>query len=102
MNVQLKKRIRKKAKQSKCRYKIGAIAFNKKGEVIGTSSNMQRFNHYMGSIHAEMKLMKQYGNKIKTIVICRVGNGGNFVPIDPCETCAKKAKELGITIRSIT
>jgi len=102
MNALLKKRIKKKAKQSICRYKIGAIAFNKKGEVLGTSSNIQRFNNYGGSIHAEMKLMKQYGTKIKTIIICRVGNSDCFLPIHPCNVCKKKASELGIVIRSIT
>ena len=52
-------------------------------------------------LHAEMALMKKYGARIKTIIICRVGNSGNLLPIDPCSACAELAGKLGITIVSI-
>ena len=45
--------------------------------------------------------MKKYGARIKTIIICRVGNSGNLLPIDPCSACAELAGKLGITIVSI-
>ena len=99
--VELTHRVIKKASQSTCRYKIGAIGLNAKGELVGTSINKPRFSRYGGGIHSEMGLMKQYGKKLKTIIICRVNNNGNLLPIKPCKVCSKKAKDLGIKIYSI-
>ena len=31
----------------------------------------------------------------------RIGNGGDILPIDPCEDCLKMARKLGVTIRSV-
>lgn len=90
-----------KAKQSICRYKISAIGFNHRGELIGKSFNRQRFIRKGGGIHAEMHLMSRYGTALKTIIICRVNNSGECLPIDPCETCKRKADEMGIKIYSI-
>lgn len=90
-----------KAKQSSCRYKIAAIGINKKGEVIGSAINKPRFDRRFGGLHAEVNLIRQYQRKLKTIVICRVGNSGNLLPIDPCENCLELAEKLGIKIISI-
>ena len=91
----------KKAQQSICIFKVSAIAFNNKGELLGKSCCTPRFYRRGGGVHAEMKLMKQYGNNIKTIIICRVGKDGGLLPIDPCPTCARKATELGIKIITV-
>jgi cytidine deaminase len=90
-----------KAAQSICKYKISAIGFDKHGKVIGTAFNRPRFGRLGGSIHAEMNLMSRYGRNIRTILICRVNNRGEMLPIDPCEKCFAKACELGIKIRSL-
>jgi len=92
----------KKAQQSSCTHKVSALGFNKKGECVAKTTNKHRFNWKGGGIHAEMRLMSQYRFKgIKTILICRIGNSGIPLLIDPCPVCAKKAKELGIKIITV-
>ena len=98
---QIQMRAMKKANQSICRYKVSAVGFDKKGRMIGTACNRPRFSKEGGSIHAEMRLMSQYKENLKTIIICRINDGGELKPIDPCLACATKAKELGIKIVSI-
>jgi cytidine deaminase len=88
----------KKAMQSQCRFKVSAVGFDNKGKLIGTTMNAPRFSKYGGGFHAEMRLMARYGKNLKTIVICRVGNKGDMLPIDPCKMCQNKANELGIKI----
>lgn len=92
----------KKAKQSSCTYKVSAVGFDKRGDVIGTSINRSRFERKGGGVHAEMVLMARYGKNLKSILICRVGRGGELRPIDPCPMCQKKADELGIKIISVS
>lgn len=88
----------KKAKKSTCRYRVSALGLTAKGEIIGIKNNSPRFSREGGSIHAEMALMKQYGENIKTIYICRVNGKGELLPIKPCKVCRRKADELGIKI----
>lgn len=100
---EIEDRLYKKAIKSPCRFKISAIAISHKGEVLGVSRNSfqpVKLKEHLG-IHAEMKLMSQYGRNIKTIFIMRTGNSGSILPIDPCEICKEKAKELGIKIMNI-
>lgn len=96
----------KKATQSPSKYRISAIAFDKKGDILGVASNtyskfgIQNSNKFMG-VHAERALMERYGRNIKTIVIMRIGHGGAIRPVDPCRVCAGIAKKLGIKIISV-
>ena len=90
----------KKAKASPCRYKICAVGVCADlGLVFKT--NTPRFPRKGGGNHAEMRLMKQYGSKLRAIILLRVNRGGELLPIDPCEVCSAKAKELGITITPV-
>ena len=91
---------RNKAIQSICRYHVSALGFNNKGELVASTVNTPRFEHREGSLHAEMKLMKEHIS-LKTILICRVNKQGELLPIDPCIACATKAKELNIKIKTI-
>jgi hypothetical protein len=92
----------KKAQQSCCTHKISALGFNSKGECVAKAINKHRFNWKGGGIHAERRIMEQHRQKgIKTILICRVGNSGSILPIDPCPSCAKTAQELGIKIITV-
>lgn len=94
-----------KAEQTETPYRISAIAFNKKGEVLGTSccnfSLLGKVSRKGTGVHAERKLMKRYGSNIKTIVICRIGKSGDILPIVPCVVCQKIADKLGIKIVSV-
>lgn len=101
-NPQLPDMMAKKAKESISKFRISAFGFNAKGECVAKASNSPRFVRKGGGIHAEMRIMREALRKnIKTIVICRVGRSGNFLQIEPCETCRKKADELGIKILSL-
>lgn len=92
----------KKAKQSLCDYKISALGLNRNGVCVHRATNLSRFGKHGGGIHAEMRVMAQARRKgIRTILICRVGKGGDLRPIDPCEVCARTAKKLGIRIITV-
>ena len=95
----------RKAEQSTSTYRIGAIAFDRRGKYLGRSCNKtcNKFDVHgkSRSFHAEMILMNRYGNRIGTIVICRIGGSGDLLPIDPCPVCLSKAEKLGITITTI-
>jgi len=108
MNVpkELTDRLWAKANQSKSAYRIGACAISKKGDVLGfrvnspCRKNANIAGKYTGQ-HAEAALIAQYGENIKTIIILRIGLGGEIRPIEPCPKCAKLAKKYNIKIISI-
>jgi hypothetical protein len=92
----------KKASQSICRSRVAALGFNKKNECVITTVNKPNMRKKGGGIHAEeqiFKVARKYG--IVKILICRIGSDKKLLPIDPCESCAKTAKKLGIEITSI-
>lgn len=91
----------KKAVKSVCKYKISAIGFNHKGEIIGSVVNQPRFSKPNGGWHAEALLIGRYGSNLKTIIICRVNKNGGLCPISPCKNCQKLADKYGIKITSI-
>ena len=101
-------RMRKKAHASRCESKISAFAFDKNGEYLGCANNLSRMGKYdprFGKgrgIHAEMKLIHTYGERIKTIMICRVGLSGEWRPIKCCPRCQAIADKLGINVITIT
>lgn len=106
MKVPIPNRIKqiaiKKALQSPCRFKISALAFNKKGELIYTSTNTKRFLGKGRGLHAEMQVIKSGCRSIKTILICRVNQNGKICPIDPCPVCKSLADKYNIQIVSIS
>lgn len=89
-----------KARQSACRYKISAIGLNKKLEVIYSATNKPRFSKPAGGRHAEMDVFEKAGPGLKFVIIARINNKGELLPISPCKTCSEKAEELGIKILS--
>jgi cytidine deaminase len=99
-------RLKKKAEQSPSQYRISCVALDKKGQVIGYTTNKFRKDNIkpvIGSgLHAEAYAMaRYYPFGLKTIVIMRIGLSGEVLPIDPCEDCQKMANKLGITIQSV-
>lgn len=103
--------LKAKAIKSPCTYKVSAIAFDKKGDILGTASNSHSRNWNVldkndsgrsnTGEHAEAQLFDRYGSNIKTILICRVGRSGILRPISPCPTCQKIASKYGAKIISI-
>lgn len=92
---------RKKALQSNCHFKISAIGFSRKGNILGSVTNHHRFSRKGGGKHAELRLMERFGMGLHTILICRVGKGGDILPIDPCYVCQAMADKLGIKIITV-
>lgn len=103
--------LREKASHSPCTYKLSAIAFDAKGDILGhvTNSHSRNWNvlekAHIGragtAVHAERRLLQQYRDLVKTIVICRVGRSGEIRPIDPCPVCQKVAAKYGAKIISL-
>jgi hypothetical protein len=102
--------LKEKASKSDCTYKVSAIAFDKKGNILGHARNthskwdvLEKCNVGRAGTaeHAERVLMRRYGSNIKTILISRVGHSGILRPISPCKTCQKVADKLGIKIISV-
>lgn len=105
-NPAILRRLHKKCLQSPSQYRIACVALNKKGEVIGYTTNKFRKDNIkplIGSgLHAEaISLAKYYPLGLKTLIIMRIGLSGAILPIDPCEDCQKMARKLGVTIRSV-
>ena len=105
INQNLISRLKSKATQTKTCYRISAIAFNKKGEFLGSATNGFQMDGRTPNkgcgIHAERKLISRYKYNIKTIIICRIGGGGNILPIEACSVCQKIADKMGIKIISV-
>jgi len=98
----LEQRAIRKAQQSNCKFKVSALGLNRDGICVCSATNQSRFSRYGGGIHAEMRIMAQAAQKgVKTILICRVGKGGDLRPIDPCPVCAKTAAKKGIKIITV-
>lgn len=92
----------KKALQSDCNYLISCIGLNNTGDVIGTSVNKHGENGKGRGRHGEIELIKKYGRKIRTIIICRVNHSGDILPIHPCKNCKKLLDRMGIKIVTIS
>ncbi len=93
----------KKATQSSSKYKISAMAFNKKGEVMARAINkMSKHNHVYKGIHAEIELLGKCKSIPKEILLCRVNPNGNLMPIEPCKTCGEILRRLKIKVKTVT
>ena len=110
-------KLKKKAIAGRLKFRIAAIAFSRKGNVLGmevNSCNSRRVSYeeyskrcitkesckFSGK-HAERALMEKYGKRIASILILRVGHGGDLRAIQPCDMCKKIADKLGIRIFSV-
>lgn len=100
-SAQILDRLVKKAATSQCRYRIAAIGLDYRGKVIASATNRPRFPRAGAGTHAEMSVMLKAPRSLRTIIIVRVNRRGDLMPIDPCEKCAAKAEELGVTIKSV-
>ena len=101
--------LKEKALHSPCTYKVSAIAFDRKGNILGHTTNKHSkwdvLDYGEGRAgtarHSERILIERYSQNIKTILICRVGRSGEILPIDPCPACKKAAAKYGIKIISV-
>jgi hypothetical protein len=92
----------RKALQSPCQHKVCAVAFDRKGDLLGFTSNTPFIaNRKGGGIHAEAKAIRIWKDRIREILICRANISGQLLPIHPCKNCLKRAGKYGIVIRTI-
>jgi len=98
-------RLRKKAAQSRSKYRISAMAFDGHGDFVAQAFNGLPPEGVEGKpgigVHAEYKLMMKYGDLIKTIFISRIGHRGEWRPIKPCANCQALADKLGVKLITI-
>ena len=110
-------KLKKKAIAGRFKFRIAAIAFSRKGNVLGMEVNScisrrlsyeEYSKHCMikesckfSGKHAERALMEKYGKRIASILILRVGHGGDLLAIQPCDMCKKIADKLSIRIFSV-
>ena len=110
-------KLKKKAIAGRLKFRIAAIAFSRKGNVLGMEVNscisrrlsyeeyskrcMIKESCKFSGKHAERALMEKYGKRIASILILRVGQGGDFRAIQLCDMCKKIADKLGIRIFSV-
>jgi len=92
---------RKKAEQSQSKYRISAIAFDSQGKILATAVNRPRFNRKGGGVHAEIAALQKGGPRTHSILICRIGNSGDLLEIEPCEYCQKILDKKGIKVYSV-
>ena len=106
----LLRRLRAKASCSPCTYKISGIAISKRGNILGIATNTHSRWQVLEKVpigragtagHVERNLLAKFGNRVKTIIICRVGRSGDILPIDPCPACRKAAAKYGVNIISV-
>lgn len=105
--ARIKRLLAHAAKLSPGRFRIGGIAFDKKGEILGIAHNSFHKNNLTGDRkgtgdHCEARLIRRYKDNIKTIVIMRIGNAGDVLPIDPCPACQALCEKYGINILTIS
>ena len=95
-------RLRNKSAEIIATYKVSAVAYSAKGDVLGYATNNVRDDivptRRGAGVHAERQLIKKFGRSIKYIVISRFWHDGTLLPISPCENCQKVADKLGIRI----
>ena len=88
---------KRKAAQSVCHYKVSALGFNKRGEIICCLNNRPRFTRYGGGLHAEMRVVANYPS-VHTILLVRIGEKGKLLPIHPCSRCQKILNKLKVKV----
>lgn len=94
-------RAMKKASKGYGNYFVGAIAFSKKGNILGAAHNVHNayYSERRGSSrHAEQQLIEKFGRAVSVIYLVRVGRDFSRLPIHPCKKCLKKAEKFGIKI----
>ena len=104
--IQIKRLLKEAASRSPGRFRVGGIALNKKGEILGVAHNSFRKDNVVGERkgtgeHCEVRLIRRYRGNIKTLILIRIGNSGDILPIDPCPSCQALCDKYGITVLTI-
>lgn len=98
MTKQIMQRAVAKATQSICQHKVSAVGLDRYGRYIASAVNKKRFHHRGGGIHAEIELIRKAGHRLKTIVLCRVNESGDCLPVHPCDACRRVIDKRGLKV----
>ncbi len=86
-------------------YRVVCAAYNKRGELLGITTNSFRRDPIplakYSNCHCEMKALHRWGGSIKSMVIMRIGHGGDIRPIECCPKCEAVLKKCGIKVFTI-
>lgn len=83
-----------------CRYRIAAAGIDNRNRIIGIATNRPRLQSR--SYHAEEVLLSRSPRSLVRILLARVNNRGELMPIDPCEVCSRLAKKRGVRIERLS
>src|SRR4051794_17344753 len=92
----LEQRILRAASRVRLRYRVVAVGFDHRGRIIGLATNRPRLLHR--GWHAEETLIYRSPRSLCRVLIARLNNRGEFLPIDPCEVCSRLAQKRGVRI----
>lgn len=88
-----------KVSRSGSRYKVGAVAIDRRGNFLGVAVCRPRFDHLHGGEHAEMVALRKWGKRVKSIFLMRTNKTAtSLLPIEPCERCQRVLNNLGIQV----
>lgn len=95
----LTSRMIKAAMRVEIRYRVVAAGVDNRNRIIGIATNRPRLQSR--SYHAEEILMSRSPRSLVRILLARVNNRGELMPIDPCEVCSRLAKKRNVTIERL-
>jgi len=91
------------------RYKLTALAFDKKGRLLSVGTNNYVKTHpvqakyakkanedYKIYLHAEIDALIKAKGKVHKLVISRLGANGQFLPSKPCPVCQMAIEDFGV------
>jgi len=81
---------------------VVAACENANGTLMHITTNAPRLFKRGGGIHAEVRVLRRAPKSVRTVYIARFGKSGNPLPIEPCESCARLARKLGVRVVSLT
>lgn len=95
----LQARVRRAGLRVQLRFRVVAVGLDSRGRFIGIATNSPRLPNR--SYHAEEVLMHRSPLSLSKILLARVGKTGLWLPIDPCERCARLAQKRGVIIERL-
>lgn len=88
--------IRAGLKVHSCRYRVIAAGIDNRNRIISLATNCPRLPNR--GFHAEERVIFSSPKSLRKILILRVNNRGQMLPIDPCCKCQSLADKRGISI----
>lgn len=99
------------AHTSSGKYRVAALLFNKKGDLLSSGVNSYQKSHPLQKhyalkvgishsyLHAEIAAIARLkGKKPYKLLLVRIGKRQNLLPIDPCPICSIALKEHGVKV----